>query len=115
LSALLLVRVAFAFAPPGTRQPVLNFDRMADSFEGILEELQRTVQNQDLHSLGQFIDKSAQPTLMKLLIEHVLSLAKELSKKQRPADRTQAVMLVLLRAVVDELDRATREQTAAGT
>jgi len=113
LAALLLARVAFAFAPPGTRQPALNFDRMAETFEGGFEELQRIMPSQNPDSFVQFLEQGAQPALMKLLIAQVLRLGADGPKKVRPSALTQTVMLVLLRAVVDELDRAMREQAAA--
>jgi hypothetical protein len=97
----------FALVPIGVRAPRLNFDEMAADFDRDNERIAASgsAAVEALENLG---DSSRQPDLLTALMAGLMDAAKRTPKKMRPSPAGTIGMLLALKALVDELDRALR-------
>ena len=105
----LTTQAYFTLAPPGTRAPRTEFDNIEESMRREFERLQEMMAN----SLPDFIEElfahCRQPGLLQVLAGLLTESSRTAPKKIRPRAENELPMIVLLRVVVDELDRALRE------
>jgi hypothetical protein len=106
----LLMQVWFAFVPRGVRAPELDFDRMR---EGMLEETRR-MGEAVATGIDQAVDRlfagAGQPNVLKLMLAQLLLTIQNAPKDLRLEGGALPVMIITLRVVVDELDRALRSR-----
>lgn len=106
--ATLMLQVAFAFCPPGTRQPEVNLEILTDAFQQELRKLAQAAQALAPNPVAQQLEDSAQPNFVKLLALNLFASREELPKKQRPRVESMIPLLLFLKCVVDLYDESLR-------
>jgi hypothetical protein len=104
----LLIEIWHAFVPAGTRG--FNLTR-ADLRVALLRDadaLSKAVEQHTEKSFERYLESGPQPELARIVLAQLLEGAKLLPKKQAPSPEKLGVMGSVLRAVIDELDRANR-------
>jgi hypothetical protein len=104
----LLLQIWRAFVPAGSRG--LNVSRMVLR-QAILREtndLTNALKQSTPAALERYLTGGAQPVLAPMILGQLLSLSQTLPKKARPSPERLAIMGAVLRAVIEELDRAQR-------
>jgi hypothetical protein len=103
----LLIPAWFSLVPLGVQAPLLDFDGMAVEFDrlcGCLGENSDVARDTFLN----LAETCRQPGLLELLFARVFELSKRSPKGLRIEDGAVPVMMVTLKVVLDELDRALR-------
>lgn len=103
----ILIEAWFALVPLGVRAPALDLDVIADDIDAMNDRL---AAGSDIAAdlLTRLAEASRQPGLMTVLMAQFLSGSDRMPKKQRLPLDARLAGLIVLRAVVDELDRALR-------
>lgn len=103
----LLLEAWFALVPLGARAPELDLDAIADDIDAMNDRL---AAGSDIAAdlMMKLAEASRQPGLMTVLSAQFLSGMNEMPKKRRLSLDARMACLIVLRAVVDELDRALR-------
>jgi hypothetical protein len=104
-----VVQLAFALAPPGTRQPPLDLQRLE---LGVRRELQSTCARLEIgarQSLESFFGDSPQPFLVQVCSVGLFSAAEEARGRVRP--EAQLVMVLILKALAREMHQALSSQS----
>ncbi len=96
------------FAPPGTQPPELGYEELLAEFRrqvaGLPELLPDTSGSK---SLG-WMQESSQPVLLVKVVALVVTLSEGAPRKIRPRESSRFSMLIVLKVVINELDRAMR-------
>jgi hypothetical protein len=108
-----LIQAWFVFAPPGTRGPEIDFDRLAAGIRTEMESIMTALRDRSDAGFNRFFRSGPQPDLTMALATMMLESTSTLPKKSRPGPETQAVMACVLKAVVAELDYASRSDVNA--
>lgn len=108
-----LIQTWFVFAPPGTRGPQIDLDRLAAGIRTEMESIMTALRGRSDAGFNRFFRSGPQPDLTMALATMMLESTSTLPKKSRPIPETQAVMACVLKAVVAELDFATRSDVNA--
>jgi hypothetical protein len=103
-----LVQAWFAFVPPGTRGPQLDFERLSKGIRGQMEGIVKTLSDRSPAGFSQFMQSSPQPNLTMTLIGMLVESTSGVAKKACPTPEEQAAMACVLKAVVAELDHTCR-------
>jgi hypothetical protein len=104
----LLLQIWRAFVPAGARG--FNVPR-AVLRESIVREgtdLTRILKQQTPATMDRYLNSGTQPVLLQVILGQLMSLADTLPRKSRPSPEKQALMGTVLRAVIEEVDRAQR-------
>ena len=102
-----LLQAWFTFVPCGVRAPDLDLDSIADGIDALNGQLSK---GGDLavDALTNLAEASRQPGVLTVLMAQLLDGKDKMPKAQRPSPTGTLMILVLLRVVVDELDRMLR-------
>jgi len=106
----LLIETWHAFVPAGTRG--FNLTR-ADLRAAILRDataLSVALKQLSEQSLARYLESGAQPELARIVLEQLARTAELLPRKLAPPAEKLGVLGSVLRAVIDELDRANRRR-----
>jgi hypothetical protein len=103
-----LIQAWFALVPPGSPAPVLHYEDLERAFRTGLDQIRLGLAGGPEGSLQRMLSDCRQPELTQLIMDGLLDAAMRAPKKVRPSPAAQAVMVVLLKAVLNELDRALR-------
>jgi len=98
----------FALVPPGSRAPLVDFDDLADAFDDGMNKLLEAGQAGSPDKMLQHFKDGRQPVLTQLVAAHLLKAASGPANKMPAPVQVQPVMLAMIKAVVDETDRALR-------
>ena len=109
LAVVSLIQARFALVPPGYREPVLDYDELADAFDLEVGKFFKAVLAPTPRDVMRQFEKSRQPALTQMIITEFVSAMINLPKKDQPRPESQVVLAVLLKVMIDELDRALRE------
>jgi hypothetical protein len=104
-----LVQAWFALIQPGCRAPQLRLPAMRDALQREFDLLEARVVSGPEGALSGILSSCRQPALLQLLMAQLLDGAKKSPKKMRPSLESQMSMVVVLKVVINELDRALRE------
>lgn len=101
----ILLQAWFALVPPGVRAPVLDRDRIRRelvSLVGAARELAgRTFSDH-------VIDTCQQPGVMAVLVTNLVLASEKSPRSSRPSREAAGALVLLLRVIIDELDRTLR-------
>ncbi|WP_414661933.1 hypothetical protein [Horticoccus sp. 23ND18S-11] len=102
-----LIEAWFALVPPGVRAPALNRDRLADEIDALNA---RFAVGRDIAAdeIAKLAEAGRQPALLTVLMAQFLSGMDRMPKKLRQSANARIASLIILRATLDELDRALR-------
>ena len=103
-----LIETWAVFVPPGTRG--CNLTR-ADLRTAILRDadaLSKALRRRSEKAFQTYLESGPQPALARAMVGQLLDLAETLPKRQRPPAEKLGIMGSVLRAVIEELDRANR-------
>lgn len=106
----LVLQIWRAFVPAGTRG--FNVPR-AMLREAIVREgtdLTRILKQQSPAAVDRYLNSGTQPVLQRVILGQLMRLAETLPRKSRPSPEKQAILGTVLRAVIEEVDRAQRMQ-----
>jgi hypothetical protein len=103
-----LIQAWFAFVPPGTRGPELDFDRLSNGIRSQTERILEMVRERSEASFNRFFNSGPQPHLSLMLTGMMIQSTSTMPRKACPTPEVQAVMACVLLAVVEELDLACR-------
>jgi len=106
----LLIQARFAFVPRGFWEPPLDFDRLARAFDGSLEEWSRRAADRDPPVLFRLLESGPQPALVQLLALSFSNALLSLPKKERPDAAAEGIMILVLKHMIEEMDRTLREE-----
>ena len=104
----LLLQIWRAFVPAGTRG--FNVPR-ATLRDAILREataLTNALKQQTPAAVDRYLNGGAQPVLAQMIFGQMLSLSETMPRKSRPSPEKQAIIGAVLRAAIEEVDRANR-------
>ncbi len=107
----LLLEAWFALVPRGCRAPEIGFTELETDFEFNLRQLLACAEAGTPKKLEAFLQSGPQPGLLLMLLGGFLENAKIAPKKLQPGPEAQAVILALLKAVVEQLDEALRRKS----
>lgn len=103
-----LVEIWHVFVPPGTRG--VNLTR-ADLRESILrnaEALSASIRLGTPEAMDEYLADTPQPELVSLMFDQLVRTGELLPKRSRPSPEKFGILSAVLRAVIEELDRAHR-------
>jgi hypothetical protein len=102
-----LLQAWFALVPCGVRAPELSLDMIADEIDALNAKLAEGG-SAAVNTMKQLSETGRQPGLLTVLIAQYLSGMDRMPKSQRPSAESRIAAMVVLRVVLDELDRALR-------
>jgi hypothetical protein len=108
LLAPFLVMAWEVFVPRGTRGPDIETRALQLRIRAELEGVLRALKTGATETFARQFESGSQPALTGMLTGLVLDAVERLPKKQRPDANASAVIVVVLRAVIEELDAACR-------
>jgi hypothetical protein len=103
----ILIQAWFALVPVGVRAPRIDLDALADEIDAVNARLTGGGDVAE-ETLAKLTETGRQPELVKVLMTQLLVGSDRLPKKMRLSADAKIASLVVLRSVVDELDRALR-------
>ncbi|HZL47211.1 MAG TPA: hypothetical protein VFC28_13385 [Opitutaceae bacterium] len=103
-----LLQAWFAMVPPGCRAPRLRLPAMSEAMRREMALLAPRVISGPAKALSEILSDCSQPALLQLLMARLFDNAGKVPKKIRPSIESQAPMVVALKVVINELDRALR-------
>jgi hypothetical protein len=103
--------VILCFAPPGTRPPDLYYEDLVDAIGREMQNVLAEEGPQFPDKLAQAIEGCCQPCLLKGALGLLESATEEAPKKMAPDPAAVLNMILILKAVIDELDAGMRAQT----
>ena len=95
---------------PGSSAIAFDSERFLDSLKPGMDHLANTIADGGKEALDAFLESARQPSLLKMMVAWVFMQATEGPKELRIQMETVPVFLMVLRSLVDELDRAAREE-----
>jgi hypothetical protein len=101
-----VLQVWFALVPKGCRAPEIPFPLLEAVFTANLRQIQTCVESRTPKLLESLLQNSPQPDFMLILLTLFLDTATKADKKLRPSAQGQAVILALLKTMVEQLDVA---------
>ena len=104
----LLLQIWRAFVPAGTRGFNVPRAVLRESIVRESTDLTRTLKQQTSAAIDRYLNSGTQPVLLQVILGQLMRLAETLPRKSRPSPEIQAVMGTVLRAVIEEVDRAQR-------
>jgi hypothetical protein len=102
-----LIEVWFVFVPVGARAPEINVDAMAAEIDALSDQIGKGGP-EAANLLQKLPEISRQPGLLTVIMGQLLAGAESMPKKARPTAEGLVSALVVLKALIDELDRALR-------
>ena len=105
-----VVRVRYALVPPGYCDPVMDPDELADAFDLEMDKFFQAARAPTPRDLMGLLEQSRQPALVQLIIAEYLAGMSKLPKKERPRSESELPVIILLKVMIDELDRALRNE-----
>ncbi len=103
-----LVQARFALVPAGFHSPALNFDRLCDAFDTEMEKFVEAMTSSAPKQTFELFEASRQPALTQIILAQFLEAIPKMPKKIRPRLESQPILAVLLKVMIDELDRKLR-------
>ena len=103
----ILIQAWFALVPAGVQAPRIDLDALADEIDAVNARLPGGGDVAE-ETLAKLTETGRQPELVKVLMTQLLVGSDRLPKKMRLSADAKIASLVVLRSVVDELDRALR-------
>jgi hypothetical protein len=104
-----LIQARFALVPSGFREPVLDFERLAEAYHQTLETYLQKVTDIDSDLIIRWFEDGRQPVLAQILAFSMSQAFQSLPEKEKPALDSEVAMMFVLRLMIDELDRSIRE------
>jgi hypothetical protein len=101
-----VLQVWFALVPKGCRAPEIPFPLFEAAFTANLRQFQTCMEARTSGKLELLLQNSPQPDFMLVLLTLVLDTATKADKEHRPSAQGQAVILALLKTMVEQLDTA---------
>jgi hypothetical protein len=92
--------------PLDCREPELDFDQVCLAFEHELSKLHKISAHSDTKQLGQLFAESRQPALTQWLVAEFLDPELATREKSRFPIHNQLILCMLMKVMIDELDRA---------
>ncbi len=102
-----LIRIAFAFAPPGTLQPVVDPERLVAGIKA--GSMAASNSNSDM---ALFFEDSTQPEMALIVGTEILHFCSQGPDDIRLPAAAQLIVIIILRAAIDEMDASVRELTS---
>jgi hypothetical protein len=103
-----LLEAWFVLVPRGAPAPDVDLEELGPSFFQEMDTFVAAIRSERPEAIMEFLKDCRQPALVQLLAMQVMRFASELPKKSRPRDHTQPILIVTLKAVINEVDRAVR-------
>lgn len=103
-----LLEAWFFLVPHGAPAPYVDPNHLARALDAELETLVAALQTEQEDKVTRFLSDCRQPGLAKLLASQVINHAPEFLEPLRPRDSIQPVLLAMLKAFINEVDRAVR-------
>ena len=103
-----LLSVWFALVPRGVAAPPLNLPRMTEALRQETERLPAMLGTGPEGAMNSLLAGCPQPMLLQLVMAGLFEASTKVPKKLRPKPEAQAVMVLILKIVITELDRALR-------
>ena len=105
-----LIHAWRVFVPRETRGPRLDLSRLTDTIGREIQGLRRVAETKKSRDFDRYLRSGPQPELAFMLSGLVLSRAEQLPLKDQPDSNQLAVVVAVLRAVIEEIDTACRER-----
>jgi hypothetical protein len=107
LSPIVAVLVC-CFAPPNTRPPDIDYEDLIDELTRLLPEVLAMVREGNTDRALDWMKDSAQPELLEIALGAVLAIANRAPANVRPRETSSMTILLVLKVLVNLLDRAMR-------
>jgi hypothetical protein len=104
-----LMHARFVLVPRGFREPDLNFDRLAAAYDESLDRFSQPTEKRAPRAIFEWFKNSRQPFLAQVVALTMTRSFRDLPPIVRPSPRSELIMILTLRHMIDELDQAIRE------
>jgi hypothetical protein len=98
------------FVPRETHGPQLDLSRLSDTIDREVQGLRRVADTRKSKDFDRYLKSGPQPELAFMLSNLVLTGAEQLPPKDQPEPNHLAIAVAVLRAVIEEIDTASRER-----
>jgi len=105
----IMALLVLCFAPCGTNPPEIYFDDLNGSFLRELQSLEGWPRTAVERQFAEWVSQCAQPELLTVFFNLTNGLTEEAPAKLRPRTNVRLTFFIILRIVINELDRALRE------
>jgi len=101
--------LVLAFAPRGTCPPEIDFADLFEAFRRETAALGNPSSTSFEEQFEEWLERSSQPQLLEVYLGLVVTLSEQAPPNLRPSNASRTSFFIILRVVIDELDRAMRE------
>ena len=105
----ILALLVLAFSPRGTRPPHIDFDDLSEAFRRAIQVCAESSSSKFEEQFQTWLGGSSQPELLVIFMSAVAALSDQAPAGIRPNAKARAGFFMILRIIIDELDRAMRE------
>ena len=105
----ILSLLVLAFAPRGTCPPEIDFADLSEAFRRETAALDNLSNKRFEEQFEQWLVGSSQPQLLEVYLSLVVTLSDQAPPNIRPTNASRTSFFIILRVVIDELDRAMRK------